>query len=95
MFHLLGFLFIIFLVVLVIGLSIVGSILRAVFGFGRRRSTPKGTHRTYRNVNPTEGDSIYKNNESEEVINEPSGPKHKKIFTKEEGEYVDFEEIKD
>ena len=93
MFHLLGFLFIIFIAVLVIGLSIVGSILRVVFGFGRRRSRPNDAHRSYRNMNQTEGAKTQRDNKGEEIINMTSGNKHPKFFSKEDGEYVDFEEI--
>lgn len=34
MFHILGFLFVIIVVILVIGLSIIGTVLRTVFGLG-------------------------------------------------------------
>ena len=43
MFHILGFLFIIIVVILVIGLSIIGTVLRTVFGLGKRRSS-SGTY---------------------------------------------------
>ena len=36
MFHILGFLFIIVIAVIIIGLALVGSVLRAVFGLGKR-----------------------------------------------------------
>lgn len=34
MFHILGFLFIIIIAILLIGLSIVGTVIRSIFGFG-------------------------------------------------------------
>lgn len=37
MFHILGFLFIIVIAVIIIGLALVGSVLRAVFGLGNAR----------------------------------------------------------
>mgnify|MGYP001232163672 CR=1 FL=1 len=43
MFHILGFLFVIIVVILVIGLSIIGTVLRTVFGLGKRRSS-SGTY---------------------------------------------------
>ena len=43
MFHILGFLFIIIVVILVIGLSIIGTVLRTVFGLGKHRSS-SGTY---------------------------------------------------
>ena len=36
MFHILGFLFVIIVVILVIGLSIIGTVLRTVFGLGKQ-----------------------------------------------------------
>ena len=43
MFHILGFLFVIIVVILVIGLSIIGTVLRTVFGLGKRHSS-SGTY---------------------------------------------------
>ena len=37
MFHILGFLFVIIVVILVIGLSIIGTVLRTIFGLGGKR----------------------------------------------------------
>ena len=59
MFHFLGFIFIIIIAVLFIGLALIGSFLRGIFGAGNRRTGQKGYH------------------------------------SKDEGEYVDFEEVKD
>lgn len=94
MFHLLGFLFIIFIVILVVGLTIVGSVFRAIFGFGRRRSaSPGNTHtHTYRSTH-AESQHTSANND-EKIRQEQTDTRHKKIFTKDEGEYVDFEEVK-
>ena len=64
MFHILGFLFFIILVVLVIGLLILSKVMGMVFGF-KRRMQGKNTPVRQR----------------------------KKIFDKDEGEYVEFEEI--
>ena len=36
MLHFLGFLFILFIAILIIGLSLIGSIVRGIFGFGRK-----------------------------------------------------------
>lgn len=97
MFHILGFLFIIIIAVILIGLTIIGSVLRALFGFGKR-STPRNNNnssnkerRYYKPSGETE-----KNNKEEEIITEgPIRSKRKKIFSDDDGEYVDFEEIKD
>lgn len=77
MFHILGFLFIIILAVLIIGLSIIGSVVRGIFrlGNGVRRSTP--------------------NNHTAQSEEPEIRPKRKKIFTEDEGEYVEFEEVKE
>ena len=77
MFNLLGFFFILIIAVLVIGVSIVGSILRALFVFGRQQNSQR------------------REQEEESVAEDDFQPRrHKKIFAKDEGEYVDFEEIK-
>lgn len=104
MFHILGFLFIIIVVILVIGLSIIGTVLRSIFGLGKRRSSSgsyqngggsyqsgggysfSGDHQQTASSQANEGTTS-----SEDVVHR----KHKKLFTKDEGEYVDFEEIKE
>ena len=80
--YILLFLFILVVFILVLGLSIVGSIVRAIFVFGRRS--------TSRMNQSHEG----QNNQSQEENTTASG-KRKKLFTKDEGEYVDYEEVKD
>lgn len=95
MFHILGFLFVIIIAVLLIGLSIVGSVLRSIFGFGGHRSS-----NAQRENNKSGGYSYNKqqSESSQGEVNPEEGeihPKHKKLFAKDEGEYVDFEEIKE
>lgn len=95
MFHLLGFLFIIIIAVLIIGVSIVGTVLRALFGFGRRSASAPHTYTT---TGGREQQSTRREREEEEIYNAEENiqpRKHKKIFGKDEGEYVDFEEIKE
>ena len=93
MFHILGFLFIIVIAVIIIGLALVGSVLRAIFGLGKRSSagSPNSTHSNsgQRYYRPTQA------NDKEEIITETGANKHKKLFDDNEGEYVDYEEIKD
>ncbi len=89
MFHILGFLFIFVIAILLIGLSIVGSVVRTIFGLGRRStsSRPSGnTRQTYYSTN--------EKREESSAQSSSSNASHKKIFNKDEGEYVDFEEIK-
>ena len=95
MFHFLGFLFIIIIAILLIGLSIIG--------LGGRRSSS-----TYRNDNGNyqsgRGYSFNDRQQSGPSPNEepdtrtkeaPTHNRHKKLFSQDEGEYVDFEEIKE
>ena len=89
MFHFLGFLFIIIIAILLIGLSIIGTVIRSVFGLGGRRSSS-----TYRNDRQQSGPSP--NEEPDARTKEaPTYNRHKKLFSQDEGEYVDFEEIKE
>ena len=92
MFHILGFLFILVIVVVVIGLTIVGSVFRAIFGLGKR-SNPGNTY-TYSTGRKHYHASDIDSKNGEETITENGASKHKKIFSDEEGEYVDFEEVK-
>lgn len=82
MFHILGFLFFIILVVLVIGLLILSKIISMVFRFKRRM---QGQHSGNRQ------DETFDSYSTQEDV--PARPR-KKIFDKDEGEYVEFEEIK-
>ncbi len=86
MFHILGFLFLILIAILFIGLSIIGTVLRSIFGLGGRRSSG-----TYRNEN---GNNQSASSHEETARKETTNPR-KKLFSQDEGEYVDFEEIKD
>ncbi|MCD8181976.1 MAG: DUF4834 family protein [Bacteroides sp.] len=88
MFHILGFLFVIIIAILLIGLSIIGTVIRSIFGLGGRRSS--GTYQT-RSENQQTNSS--QNKTDPETDGTPS--KHKKLFSEDEGEYVDYEEIKD
>ena len=81
MFHILGFLFIIIIAILLIGLSIIGTVIRNIFGLGGRRTSSNSGPYQKGNGNYQPGGYSY--------------PRHKKLFSKDEGEYVDFEEIKE
>lgn len=100
MFHILAFLFIFFLVILFIGLSIVGSIFRVIFGFGKRHKDQEA----YYNAGSYHADgrgfsSTYQSTSTGDPHSSPytddKEEKHKKVFSKDEGEYVDYEEIKE
>ena len=103
MFGFLGFLLFIFVLIVLIGFTILGNILRVLFGFGRR-----GTHyqdHTYtdqRQNTYSRTESRHEENYTEDSSSsssssqkrpKPSGSK-KKIFDDDEGEYVDYEEVK-
>lgn len=99
MFHILGFLFITIIAVLLIGLSIIGTVIRNIFGLGRHRTSSDSGPYQKGNGNCQSGGYSYNDNRqsSEKAQPEESKirPRHKKLFSKDEGEYVDFEEIKD
>ena len=77
----LGFLFFILIAIFVLGASILNSILRAIFGFGKRS-------------NPSSNNTQSKETNQNENMADNSA-KRKKLFDKNEGEYVEFEEVKD
>lgn len=92
MFHILGILFLIVLVVLLIGLAILSKIIGMVFGFKRRMQRNGSAQRTTYSSGSSQPQedsfNAYSNKGNTSVR------RRKKIFDKEEGEYVDFEEIK-
>ena len=85
MFHILGFLFIIIIAILLIGLSIIGTVIRNIFGLGGRRTSSNSG--PYQKGNGNYQPGGYSSNDNR--------PRHKKLFSKDEGEYVDFAEIKE
>ena len=94
MFHILGFLFFIILVVLVIGLLILSKVVSLVFGFKRRMQGKNSGQRT------TYSSQDYQSNPRQEETTDSYSTQgdvpvrqRKKIFDKDEGEYVEFEEI--
>lgn len=85
----LGFFFLVIIIVLIFGLSLISTVLRVLFGFGRKSTSQNQQNRTHRNTYHTEEKENVSRNAS------PNNPNRKKIFDKDEGEYVDFEEVKD
>ena len=73
-----------FLFVLIIGLAILSRIVKGFFSIGR-----KMTGNSHRNRDETSHSSGTHSTSGQ------NAPKKKKIFDEDEGEYVDFEEIKD
>lgn len=92
MFHILGILFLIILVILLIGLAILSKVVGMIFGFKRRMQRNGSAQRTTYSSGssqPQEDSFDAHSNEGNTSVR-----RRKKIFDKEEGEYVDFEEIK-
>lgn len=91
MFGFFGFILIIFIVIIFIGLSIVGNIIRLFFKVTRGKSS-KEKKQTY--TKSEDYESYQDSNQSHKSHNK-SAPGHKrKIFGDDEGEYVDFTEVK-
>ena len=84
----LGFFFLIIIIVLIFGLSIVSGILKLLFGFGRKSTAQNQEKRSYQNT-------YHKEESREDYSKTDSNHERKKIFDKEDGEYVDFEEVKE
>lgn len=99
MLHFLGFLFILIIAILIIGLSIIFSIIRGLFGFGRKKPSPRNFQGDYTFYGDNRQSSSRTSTTPNDGIRPEEGElhiKHKeRIFSKDEGEYVDFEEIKD
>lgn len=81
-----GLIFFFSLFVLLVGLSLLGSIFRFLFGLGRKT-----------NAGPRHKEEAYgwTGKEARQTTSSSKPVTRKKIFGEDEGEYVDFEEIKD
>lgn len=95
MFHILGFLFFFILINLVIGLALISKVIRTILGIGRRMTTGNASSST----NTSSRNSQYNSSSSSESNsqrqpNETTSGR-KKIFGSDEGEYIDFEEVKE
>lgn len=105
MIHFLGFLFITIVIILLLGISIISTILRRIFGLGGKRHDYSRTSQYGDNDYQTsQGYSFsgnrqqdYSSEDDEEVrpMEGDTNKKHKKLFSEDEGEYIDFEEIKE
>lgn len=82
-----GLFFIIIIIILVLGLSVISNIIRAIFGIGKRRPNNSNQSQTYSNTSSQRT--------TQEPETEVKVKKRKKFFDKSEGEYVEFEEVKD
>lgn len=85
MFSILGFIFFFVLILVVLVLTILGGVLRTLFGMGRGRSS--STRSSSTRSSSSKHDSSYTSD------HHTGSSKRKKVFDEDEGEYVDFEEI--
>ena len=98
--HILLFLLLFLAAIVIFGLSIVGFILRAIFGLAVVRLPGRSRQGVDKPASNNVVPAITRNTDSrgdnEEEIFAENSPrtKHKKIFTQDDGEYVDFEEVK-
>ena len=78
MFGFLGFILIFILLIVFVVIALLGNLVRAIFGFGKRTPKPfQGeTHQTNQQQAPSSSNST-----------------KKKIFAEDEGEYVEYEEV--
>jgi len=96
MFHIVSFIlfFSLLLVILffLIGFTLISKVLRSFFHSKHKKSqeTFNQTYQKSWNDNPSKTN----NNEKESFYNTSHKKKNKKIFDDDEGEYIDFEEIK-
>lgn len=84
MFHMLGFLFFLVLVVVVLGLALVSRVIGTLLGWGRKASDAF--------TGRSSGDASSASS-SRSATPPPSASSKKKVFDDDEGEYIDFEEI--
>lgn len=90
MFHIIGFLFFFILIILIIGLALLAKIVRSVFGLGRKMTNQTRASET-NSQETTDSDNFHNHHANPSKYTQ----ERKKIFDKDEGEYIDFEEIKE
>lgn len=96
----LGFLLIIFLLIVFIGFTILGNILRVLFGIGKHppyqnRTSTHQKQNTYAQTQTNdENENFAEFSSSSSNRHSHSSGNRKKIFDDDEGEYVDYEEVK-
>ena len=100
MFHFLGFILLLVLAVLLVGFVIVVTFVRRLFGMGKGRKQTTTYYYTANNprngsaTNTRRGDA----SADDDTVAVEEGELHinrKKIFGKDEGEYVSYEEVKE
>lgn len=97
--HFIGFLFILLLALLLIGVGFVLSVVRGVFRLGKGRQDRRAAWQTAAGASRTEDKGAQRRATvaDDGTVTVEEGELHinrKKIFGKDEGEYVDYEEVK-
>lgn len=87
MFKLIGIIFSLIVFALIIGIAVIGSLLRSVFGFGQQGRTGQDPRQ------PSRGWQGKQPNNDTHIHSSDSNRNPKKFYDKSEGEYVDFEEV--
>lgn len=91
--HILAFFLIIIVAVFVMALAAIGNILRSIFGLGRRSNAQD--HGQQQRQYTSSQQNTHHTQSNDGTHHKDNSKKQGKIFTEDEGEYVDFEEIKD
>ncbi len=100
MFHFLGFILLLVLAVLLVGFVIVVTFVRRLFGMGKGRKQTTTYYYTTNNPRNGSATNTHRGNASadDDTVAVEEGELHinrKKIFGKDEGEYVSYEEVKE
>ena len=100
MFHFLGFILLLVLAVLLVGFVIVVAFVRRLFGMGNGRKQNTSYFFTTNNSRNGSATNTRRGNASadDDTVAVEEGELHinrKKIFGKDEGEYVSYEEVKE
>lgn len=100
MFHFLGFILLLVLAVLLVGFVIVVAFVRRLFGMGKGRKQTTTYYYTTNNSRNGSATNTRRGNASadDDTVAVEEGELHinrKKIFGKDEGEYVSYEEVKE
>ncbi len=98
MFHFLGFILLLVLAVLLVGFVIVVAFVRRLFGMGKGKKQTTTYYYTTRNSRNDSTNTRRGNASGDDTVAVEEGELHinrKKIFGKDEGEYVSYEEVKE
>ena len=94
MFHFLGFIFFIILIVLLIGFIILWRIVNTFLGLGKRMTGNTANPQDQQRTSYQGNKSTSNHTNNQQTSSSATGDK-KKLFSDDEGEYVEFEEIKE